>query len=87
MNDTTPEELREFIQNCIIEPDPKTGCDFIDDGAHGYLVVRPDHKHYADAVKIGSNAYSYTLPDGSVLLEEDCDAPRFAELIKRVETY
>ena len=77
------EDIKDFIDNLYIKEDTGTGCDFIDDGAHGYLIVRPDHAGYKTADHIATASYSYSLPDGSILLEEDCEAPDFIDRMKK----
>lgn len=48
------------------------------DPAHGYLLVKADHPNYARAAAMIS-PYGYRLSDGTILLEEDLQAPLFLE--------
>ena len=83
LNNMPEEELKGWIDNCIIT---KTDYDFemIDDGGHGYLIVPPVSSYYELAKKCESK-YSrwYRLDDGTILLEEDCDATKFLSAIDK----
>jgi len=57
--------------------------DYVDDGAHGYLIVKPSNPNYMTAlIQLQNTSYNYNLVDGTILLEEDCEAEKFINSTK-----
>lgn len=86
INKVSEEEIQAWVDNMSVD-EIKTGffkgSFFVDDGAHGYLIVRPDHPHSALAQKLmAETGYNYQLKGGTILLEEDCEAEKFINLTK-----
>lgn len=75
-------EVADYADNIITE-DTKDGT-FLDDGAHAYLMVGRNHPHYMIAVtQTNHTSFNYKLSDGTILLEEDIEAGKFINAIKR----
>lgn len=79
LNNCGEVEIFEFANNCYIEE--HKGFNWIDDGGHGYIIIPKTSPYYGIADKFSEN-YNYRLNDGTILLEEDCEAPKFLEAIK-----
>lgn len=76
VNHLESSEINKWINNVTYEN--YKDYTFIDDGAHAYCIVRPNDKNYGIAKACASSCSTrYTLPDGTLLLEEDCDATEF----------
>lgn len=76
LNRTTAKEISDYVDNIITE-ETVDGV-FLDDGAHGYLLVPPSHPRYLSAVAQEKNThYNYKLKDGTICLEEDIEAGKF----------
>lgn len=81
LNGTSIQELAAYADNMVVDTGPE-GLEFVDDGAHGYLLVPPSHPSYTIAVAQKANsAYNYRLLDGTILLEEDIEASKFVKAL------
>jgi len=84
INNNSIQEIATFADNMIVDTTPE-GLEFVDDGAHGYLLVPPSHSQYAQAVKQKANtSYNYQLLDGTICLEEDIEAGKFINSLKQL---
>jgi hypothetical protein len=71
------DEIAEWLANTFIDQQ-EDGETWVNDPAHGYLIVRPNHPLYNRALAMLTQ-YDYQLNDGTILLEEDVQAPLFLE--------
>lgn len=81
LNDTPQSEIKEWADNMTFLAN-KDGV-WVDDGAHGYLIVRPGDKGYEKALTQLICTYNYHLSDGTILLEEDEEAGKFISYLNR----
>lgn len=72
------------ISNEIVPQDaPHVKFTFISDPGHGWLILSPQ---WIGTVGLNLAAFSncsYVSPDGTLALEEDCDAPKFLDAYTR----
>ena len=83
LNGTSEADIEKAIQNCTYRT--AHGYDWIDDGAHAYCIVPIGDENWKIARQCESQ-YSrrYALMNGTILLEEDCDARIFLKTIKTI---
>lgn len=83
LNPITKEQIKEYADNCAVLRYGNPNYYTLDDGAHGYLIVPKGDQNYAQASAqyACQSIYNYRLQDGTILLEEDCEAPAFLEAI------
>ena len=62
---------------------PTVKFQFISDPAHGWLIVSPQWIGAVGLNLAQFSHHSYVHPDGTLALEEDCDAPIFLDAYKR----
>lgn len=82
VNDVTNQEIFNAMDNCVFGSWGDGAYEVVDDGAHGYLMVLAKDKNYEVAKSCESNSSKhYRLSNGTIMLEEDCDATKFLTLI------
>lgn len=82
-NDELRTRIDDGVRDLTIEPYALDGSLlFISDPGHGYLAVPKGHAMYETAKRHESEcSRPYRFADGTILLEEDCDAPAFLAAI------
>lgn len=85
LHQTSASELERKIAEAVRELTyyEVDGYTKVDDPSHGYLIVPPFDKNYRIAQKFnGECSRAYQMADGTILLEEDCDATGFLEAVQ-----
>ena len=62
---------------------PSVKFTFVSDPGHGWLILSPQWIGAVGLTLAAFSQHSYVAEDGTLALEEDCDAPKFLEAYAR----